>query len=90
MEITALTFNKQPDGNYAASFVSTGLATIQISRKSIGTLSVRANIPGMNPVPVSLLDNPYSTDIIFELDIANGLEVSVISSTEVTDAKIYV
>lgn len=89
METTALSFNKQSDGTYAASFVSTGLATIQISRKTRGIVSVRANIPGMTPVPVIQLDSPYSTDVIFELDIAEGLEVTVISSSEVLDAKIY-
>lgn len=89
MESNALTFKKQTDGNYVAAFVSTGLATVQLSRKAKGIVSVRANIPGMNPVPVSQFDNPYSTDIIFDVDMAEGIEVTLISTTEVNDGRIF-
>lgn len=89
MESSTLSFSKQSDGNYTAGFVSTGKATIQLDREALGIVSVRVNIPGMNSVPVNQFDNPYSPDIIFEVDIAEGLEVTIISTTKVLAAKIY-
>lgn len=89
METNTLLFEKLSDGGYAAKFVSTGPSIIQLERNSRGMVSVRANIPGMNPVPVIQLDNPYSTDTIFEVDMAAGIEITVISATEVNYAKIY-
>lgn len=83
-----LTFTKS-DRVYKATFVSGGLCTVQMKRKTIGNITVSANINGMDAVPVSN-QMYYNSDVIFNIDVPSGLQVTVTSDAEVTDAKIYV
>lgn len=82
-----LTFTKSGEA-YKASFVSGGLCTVQMKRKKMGGLTVSANISGMDAVPV-ISDARFSADAIFNVDVPSGLQVTVTSATEVTEAKIY-
>lgn len=62
---------------------------VEIEREKQGTCSVRANIEGMAAVPIASFQNPYVKDVIFKLDIPAGIEVTIISASEVRNAKIF-
>lgn len=51
-------------------------------------LSVSANLPSMKQSVISTLQNPYSTSIIFELNVEDGLEVTLTTSKPVVKALI--
>lgn len=88
MATTNLTFNKVGD-KYQTSFTSEGESIVQIERKAQGLCSVRANIEGMAPVPITSFQNAYENNVIFNLDIPAGIEVTIESATEVTNAKMF-
>lgn len=74
---------------YSASFESPGDAVVQIDRKGDGPVVVYANIPGMTPTVVSVLDNRFSANEIFRLSVPAGLDVRIESVAEVTDANLW-
>lgn len=86
MAITDLTFSKVGD-IYAATIVSQGPCVIQLDRDKNSPVSVSANISGMQQVPIANFNNAYMEDVIFELDLAVGLEATIRSQTEVKSAK---
>lgn len=86
--ISTLAFTKGTDGSYTARFTSTGPVTVQMERRKQSLVAVRANVPGMDEVPVCSFQNGYGADVIFNLDVPSGLEVSIKSGTEVLSAKI--
>lgn len=75
---------------YYATFVSDGNpVTIQIKNKG-GMVTVFANIEGMKPVTLypNARDNNDASDSIFRIaGIANGINVTIKSATEVLEAK---
>ena len=75
---------------YYATFVSDGNpVTIQIKNKG-GMVTVFANIEGMKPVTLypNVRDNNDASDSIFRIaGIANGINVTIKSATEVLEAK---
>lgn len=83
---TTLTFVKDNDG-YSANFTSKGSCVIQIERDKPSLIAVQANLEGMNPVPVTNFQNGYTPNAIFEIDVPAGVDVTIKSSTEVTNAK---
>lgn len=82
-----LTFTKQ-NGEWVAK-TSDGPGIVQLARAEQGTVSVSANISGMDAVPIASFNNPYKADVIFYLDVPAGIEVTVKSATEVTSAKFF-
>lgn len=86
MATTNITFSKVGD-IYEATFVSQGPCVIQLDRDKKSPVSVSANISGMQKVPIANFSNAYMEDVIFELDLTVGLEVTIKSQTEVKSAK---
>lgn len=84
--VTTLTFIKSDDG-YIANFTSTGLCVIEMERDKSSLISVRANIEGMESVPMAVFKNEYSANAIFEVNVPSGIEVTIKSATEVANAK---
>lgn len=86
MAVTNLTFSKDGD-YYVSSFTSAGECVVQIEKAPKAHVSVYANIDGMKPVLLRALPNPLSDNIIFDLDIASGIDVMIKATAEVTNAK---
>lgn len=89
MATNTLTFTKNALGRYESKFVATGeKVVVQIEKEKADSFTVYANIPGMTPVPVLPAGTLVSRNVIFELDLASGLEVTIECMSEVTDGKI--
>lgn len=82
-----LTFTNQ-NGEWVAK-TSDGPGIVQLARNEQGSVSVSTNIPGMDAVPIAAFKNPYKADVIFKLDVPAGIEVTIKSATEVTEAKFF-
>lgn len=89
MAATNLTFSKVGD-KWSTKFTATGEGIVEIEREKQGLCSVYANISGMAAVPIVSFQNPYVRDVIFNLDVPVGIEVTIESATEVTNAKMFV
>lgn len=81
-----LTFEKVGD-IWAAKFVSDGPCVIEIEREKSSLIAVTANLDGMVEVPVTNFQNGYTPHVIFEVDVPEGVEVTIKSSSEVKLAK---
>lgn len=86
--IVPLTFEQQED-KYVATFVSEGDCVIELEREDLGRVSVYANIPEMEPVLVKDFPNPYTPNVIFCLRVVAGLDITIHSATEVSNANIF-
>lgn len=91
METKNLSFAKSEDRiDYICKIDSTtndGLSgVIQIEQSEQGIVSVLANLPSMPPAFVRTFENPYGKSVIFELELPDGVEVTIKSSTEVINA----
>lgn len=80
-----LTFNKIGD-RYESKFTSTGSTIIQVDRPKYGFFSVWANIEGMEPIPITEIQIPHTNNVIFNLEVPAGLEITLVSGSEVTSA----
>lgn len=83
---TTLTF-EQVNGEWVYKFVSQGACVIELERDNASLVTVKANVEGMESVPVASFQNAYVTNAIFEIDLPEGIEVTVTSQTEVKSAK---
>lgn len=72
---------------YAAKFASTGAVVVEIERDKNSLVAVSANLEGMGEVPIDTFDNPYMANAIFEIDLPEGVQVTIKSTTEVKNAK---
>ena len=88
MAATDLSFSKNNKKKNVSSFVAVGSVTIQVKRKEAGALKIYANIDGMDAIYVGGY-GPYngSANLIFNVDVPAGVNVSVESFTEVLEAK---
>lgn len=84
-----LTFRNVGD-KWAATFTAEGPSIVQIKRKAQGLCSVYANLADMSPVPIAVFQNPYVQDVIFNLEVPAGIEVTIESAVEVVSAKQFV
>lgn len=82
-----LSFTKNLKGNYITEFTSTGNVAVHICRTVGATLRVLASIGNLSPIAIVKFGNDSPKDLIFEIDIHAGVKVSIISDSEVTDAK---
>lgn len=89
MAATDLSFSKNEENKYVASFASEGPVTIQVKRQEAGSLNIYANIDGMDAIYIGGY-GPYngSANLIFNVDVPAGVNVSVESFTEVLEAKV--
>ena len=83
---TNLTFTKV-NNEWVSTFTSQGACVIELERDVQSPVSVSANIDGMRPIPVASFSNPYMEDVIFSVDVPNGIEITIKSTTEVTECK---
>lgn len=76
-------------GTWQTKFTSEGACVVEMERKEQGTVAVSINIQGMSPIPVPTKDlaNPYDANVIFAIDIPQGLEITIKSATEVLTAQ---
>lgn len=79
-----LTFTKK-----GSAYVSTLPATkgvVQVQQATHGIVSVTANLPDMPPTVISVNENPYGDAVILQVDVPDGVVVTIKSSTEVIKA----
>ena len=91
MAISTLTFEKitTPSGDkWATKFTSQGSCVIEMERTEQSEISVTASIDGLADVPVASFQNPFGANAIFEIDVAEGIDVTIKSTTEVLRARI--
>ena len=82
-----LTFIEDSKGHYSAEFISSGNAAVHICRVAGATLRVLAAIGNLPPIPIVKFGDDSPKDLIFEIGIYAGVKVSIISHSEVTDAR---
>lgn len=89
MATNNLTFTQTAAHKWEAKFVATGeKVVVQIDRAKAGAFHAFANLPGMTPVPVASATDLGGANLIFELNVASGVEITLQSLTEPTSAKI--
>lgn len=66
-----------------------GGCVVQVDRGGDALLMVYANLEGMNPVSVFGVPAHGRTDVIFELNIPAGVNVTIVSWSEVVNAQMY-
>lgn len=88
METENLNFERS--GRWSvAQFESPGTpVVVQLQQRAPGEVNVYANVEGMRLVRVGHFFNAASSDVIFSVDVAEGLMVTVQSFGEVERAKI--
>ncbi len=80
-----LTFSAE-GRKYKASYTSRGRSVAELERTAPGCLEIRAYLDGMTPLTIAkdYLGTPQN--LIFQLDIPEGVKVDIISDTAVTAA----
>lgn len=59
---------------------------VQVQMKGESVISVSGNLAGMKPSVMQVLRNPYSDSICFELNVPDGVEVTLRTQSEVLKA----
>lgn len=86
MATTELTFEKTGTQYICKIPDYTSGGVIQVQLDGSARVSASANIPGMPPSVVGIFENPYGNSVIFSLDISDGLEVTLKTSSNVIKA----
>lgn len=86
---TTLNFTQSIPNKWEASCTSSGnRMAVQINRSSKGPLLVYGNIDGLEKQILQDLGSDMEKDVIFEIDVPDGIEITIVSFVEVTGAKI--
>lgn len=90
MAASTLEFTDRGHGVWESNYTSTGNTVIQLHREENGVVSVKAMLggAGMQFTHVGTLKNPYSSDIIFQVNVPAGVNVQIESETKVLNASI--
>lgn len=80
-----MTFSKEGSKYISRLTATDEPLTVQVIRTVKGYFTVYAAIDGLTPV--SIFCQTERKDLIFQLDVPAGIEVTLESETEVTDAK---
>ncbi len=84
-----LNFTQNNQGKWEASFIGPGERVgVEVNRSFSGPLIVSASIDGLNKKTIHTFSPDSDADIIFEVDVPAEIEISIISFTEVTAAKV--
>lgn len=84
-----ISFSKNDKGFWETTIVSEGnCMALQIMREKPGTLLVYGNIDGMNKIMIEDYGPGADCNQLIEVDIPKDVTITVVSYTEVTDAKI--
>ena len=86
--LITLNFIKGDNGKYLASHKMSGYSTVQISRRQSGMLRIFAYLEDMEPVVIGKYGSDSPKDLLFELSLQKGVEIVLISDTEVMESKI--
>ena len=90
MAIKNLEFAKNSDGDYIATFTSEGTSVVELERSEQAAVMIYASIPDMTPIYIGGYMSSYSPSLIIGIDVMSGLEVSVVSKSEISKAKLMV
>lgn len=85
--MTELLFEKKGTQYECNLGVAKGIVQVEFAESNC-ILAVRANLPSMKPSVIQTVRNPYSDSVIFELNLADGMEVTLVTSSEVKKAQI--
>lgn len=89
MATSNLTFTKNALNRWACKFSSSGAKNVvQLEKAGCEPVTVYANLTGMAPVAVFTSGRQNTDSVIFEIDMPEGVEVTVESMDEVITAKI--
>lgn len=84
---TALTFTKNPHDKWEASLISTGdRLAVEVNRKATGSLIVYGHIGSLEPIILQDFGPSAAQDIMFEIDVPEGVEITIVSYPEIADA----
>lgn len=83
-----LEFTKNADGDYIATFTSEGASVVELERSKQGVVMVYAAIPGMTPIYIGGYMSPHSASQMIDINVLHGLEIKIVSKSEVSDAKV--
>ncbi len=84
-----LEFEQNSNGHYEAEFETTGeRMAVEVNRKEKGTLLAFARIDELNNVLVHNSGKNETEDILFEVDMPEGVTIKILSHTEVTSAMV--
>lgn len=83
-----LTFIADSKGKYSVTFTSTGNVAVQINRVAGATLKVLAAIGDLAPISIVKFGDDSPKDLIFEIDTHSGVKITIVSNSEVIDARI--
>ena len=90
MSTKSLEFTKEKKWS-VASFNSPGTpCVVQIQQKEAGDVNVFANAEGMEPTRIGNINNYANPNVIFNVEVPEGLTITVQSFGEVECAKIVV
>lgn len=87
--MATLNFTKEKD-LWITRFTNTGNTIVQIEREKDGVVSVLAQIDGLQEVPIAQFQNGYTPNVIFQLNIPAGVNITIKSQTEVLKAATFV
>lgn len=86
---TSLNFTQNTPGQWEATCTSTGdRMAVHISRATKGPLNVYGSIDGLEKKFLQNIGSGMDKDVIFEIDVPADVEITIISFSEVTEAKI--
>ena len=84
---TELNFTKG-DKAWAAEVVSTGTPmAVEVNRTEGGALLVQGSVDGLRKVPLHYFDRNTDRDILFEVDVPEGVRIHLTSYAEVEASK---
>lgn len=82
----ATTINFTSDGvRDTCTLKPNGAVVVQVAREDKAYFTVYGNLDGMEKVP--MLDVRFEKDLIFKLDVPEGVTVTLESGSRVTEAK---
>ncbi len=83
--MTNLSFTKDPNGAWRASFVSGGNpVTMQLERVENGYINFFANIGGLDPLPIGSFSKQMAgKKFLRVINVPNGVTVTIESESEV-------
>lgn len=84
-----LNFTKNDQGHWEASFAASGeRMAIEVNRKSSGPLLVSGSIDDLKEILLRDFGPKANEDLMFEIDVPEDVTVTIVSFTEVEEAKV--
>lgn len=91
MALSVLNFTESttnPQSQWEASFVSDGITkVIEVEREASSYFTIYANLDGMTPISIANEPKAGRKDLIFQVDVPDGVTVTLVSYSPVISAK---